>query len=285
LAKELGGEIINADARQVYRDLDIGTGKPDGRRTRVKGHGCYLVNDVPHYLMDFLSPEQTYTVMDWQASALRAIRGITKRGRLPIVVGGTGLYISSLVDNYGFSGVPPQPELRKAYEQKSLEELARVLLAADADAGSVVDLKNKRRVVRALEVVAFSGQKVSVLRAKSKPLVEAFQVGISRTTQELKDRLEDTVDNMVRRGLVKEVRGLLADGLSPDTPGMTSIGYRDIVRFLHGEISEAEAVLLMKRHTRQYTKRQITWFKRDTRIHWIASEEEGLAAVKGWLKG
>ena len=284
LAKELNGEIINADSRQIYRDVDIGTGKPKGRRRSSGRRSSYLVEGIPHYLMGFLDPQKTYSVAEWRKSALKAIKGITKRGKLPLVVGGTGLYISSLVDNYEFPNVPPQPELRKAYEMKSLEELARILLAADADAGQVVDLKNKRRVVRALEIISFSGKKMSSLRErKLHPLVDAFQVGITRTQDELVMRLEAAIDRMVAEGLFAEVQSLLAKGIPSDAPGMTSIGYRDVARALRGEITEAEAIRLLKRQTRQYTKRQFTWFKRDPRIHWVASKAEGMRAVTAWL--
>lgn len=284
LAKELNGEIVNADSRQIYKDVDIGTGKPKGYRRKVGKHYAHVVDGVPHYLMDFLSPEKTYSVADWRTSALKAIKGITKRGKLPIVVGGTGLYVSSLVDNYEFSSVPPQPEMRRAYELKSVEELARILLTVDAEAGSIVDLKNKRRVVRALEIITFSGKKMSALRErKPHPLVDALQVGIHRSQEELKKRLESTVDHMVEDGLFSEVSYLLAKGLTPEMPGMSSIGYRDIAQALNGEISEEEAVRRLKHSTRQYTKRQITWFKRDPRIRWVHSEKEGIEVVKEWL--
>lgn len=283
IAKACNGEVINADSRQIYREVNIGTGKPPGVRRKRGSDTVFMAQGIPHHLMDFLPPEKTYSVAEWRTAALRAIKNITKRGKLPIVVGGTGLYISSLIDNYDFPDVPPQPELRKAYELKSLEDLARVLLAADADAGAVVDLKNKRRVVRALEVISFSGQKMSALRArKARPLVEALQIGRARTQQELYERAEATIDDMMKNGLINEVQMLLEKGVSPNAPGMTSIGYRDMAAALRGDITEAEAVARLKRQTRQYIKRQITWFKRDARIQWVTSEAEGLALVKSW---
>jgi tRNA dimethylallyltransferase len=285
IAKKYDGEVINADSRQIYREVDIGTGKPKGQHRRRGGGAVYMVEGVPHYLMDFLPPDKTYSVAEWRDAALKDIKVIAKRGKLPIVVGGTGLYISSLVDNYEFPGVSPQPELRKAYEEKTLAELVRILLASDADAASIVDLKNKRRVVRALEIISFSGKKLSALRErKAQPLVDALQIGIRRTQDDLYRRLEATIDRMVEEGLFDEVQRLLAKKISPDAPGMTSIGYRDIVRALNGEISNDDAIELFKRRTRQYTKRQITWFKRDPRIQWVASAAEGMTTVKNWIK-
>jgi tRNA dimethylallyltransferase len=283
LAKLLNGEIINADARQVYRDVSIGTGKPPGKRLK-KGHrGMYLVEGIPHYLMDFLPPDRTYTVAEWRESAMKAIHGIIRRKKLPIVVGGTGLYVSALIDNYQFPGVEPQPAMRAAFESKSLEELVRALLTADPGAADVVDLKNKRRVIRAFEVVTFSGLKFSEARGKAEPLVHSLLVGIQRPPEELYARLGQTIDEMMAHGLVDEVRTLLHKGISPDAPAMTSIGYTDIARYLRGELSLEAVTTLIKLRTRQYTKRQITWFKRDKRIHWAKDEDQAVRLVKRGL--
>lgn len=284
LARVLNGEVINADARQIYRDLEIGTGRPPGRRKHIGNRGAYLVEGIPHYLMGFLPPDKAYTVAEWRDAAMTAIRGITRRGKLPIVVGGTGLYVSALLDNYQFPRVEAQPFLRASLDSKSLEELVQILMAADPDAREIVDLKNKRRVIRALEVVTFSGRKFSEARGKAEPLVDAFEVGMKYSSEELYARTEVTIENMFKRGLVNEVRHLLKKGVSPDAPSMTSIGYNDIARHLRGEITLQEAIDLVKRRTRQYTKRQITWFKRDKRIHWAVSEEEAAKKVKKWIK-
>lgn len=283
MAKELGGEVINADARQVYRDVSIGTGKPEGKRVRRGSQTVYVVDGIPHHLMDVQPPDCPYTVAEWRDAAMQAVRSIVRRDALPIVVGGTGLYISALVDNYQFPRVEAQPFLREALASKSLDELVRALLVADPGAESAVDLKNKRRVIRALEVVTFSGQKFSQARGKAEPLVDAFQLGIRRPPDQLYARMEATIDRMVRDGLVDEVRGLLKKNIPPDAPSMSSIGYSDIARALAGEISIDEAIACVKRRTRQYTKRQITWFKRDPRIRWVESEEDGMKLVKKWV--
>ncbi|HWQ99281.1 MAG TPA: tRNA (adenosine(37)-N6)-dimethylallyltransferase MiaA [Candidatus Methylomirabilis sp.] len=285
LAKEFGGEIVNADARQIYRDLSIGTGKPSGKRSRWKGHTAYMVDGVPHYLMDFLPPDKTYTVAQWREAALRAVKGMVKRGALPIVVGGTGLYVSALIDNYRFPAVAPQPALRKAYEEKSLDELVRLLLVVDPGASGVVDLKNKRRVIRALEVVTYTGRRFSEQRTQGEPLVEAFQVGIHLPKEELFRRIDRSIESMVDEGLIDEARSIFRRGFKPNLPSMTSIGYQEIARYLRGEASLEEALALVKKHTHQYTKRQWTWFKRDPRIRWASSEDEAVEMVGEWLGG
>lgn len=206
-----------------------------------------------------------------------------KRGSAPFVVGGTGLYISSLIDNYHFPTVGPHPELRRAHEAKSLDELVKLLLTLDPGAANVVDLKNKRRVTRALEVVTYTGKKFSELRSQGEPLVEAFQVGILRPKEELFRRIDVSIDNMLDEGLVDELRMLLRKGLSVNAPSMSAICYTDLARYLKGECPLDTAMAEIKRKTKQYIKRQWTWFKRDPRIRWAKDEDEAVAMVREWL--
>lgn len=285
LAHALNGEVINADARQVYHGLTIGTGKPiHGTRKRIGKQVVYVVDGVPHYLMDAIPPEHPYSVAEWREGALEAIRSIIRRKKLPIIAGGTGLYTSSLIDNYQFPNVEAQPFLRASLDSKTLDELVQVLLAADPDSATIVDLKNKRRVIRALEVVTFSGKKFSEARGKAEALVEAFQVGVWRDQDDLYERTEGAIDRMFQEGLVNEVRTLLRQGVPPDATSMSSIGYSDVARHLRGELTLEETVALIKRRTRQYTKRQITWFKRDKRIHWVKTENDAVKKVTQWVK-
>ena len=284
LAKKFDGEIINADARQVYARVNIGTGKPIGARGTYRRHGAFLYKEIPHYLMDFLPPQETYSAPEWRASAMKAIEGISKRKHLPIVVGGTGLYISSIIDHLSFPNIGPQQGLRDAYDKKDLGELVRLLQAIDPDAIPMVDVKNKRRVIRALEISTFSGQRFSELRKKGDPLVDALQIGIDRSLSELADRANQTIEDMVARGLVEEVRMLLKQGISPNAPAMTALGYRDFAKYLDGEITLHQAVEQLKKQTRAYIRRQRTWFKRDKRIVWVKDEKEAEKVVKAWLK-
>lgn len=283
LAEKFDGEIINADARQCYSDFDIGTGKPVGKKGEYEGRRTYIVKGFPHYLMDFLPPEQVYTVAEWRKAAMRAIKGITGRKHLPIVVGGTGLYVKALVDNLSFPKVPPKPHLREAFEKKSREELVALLLKMDPTAAGTVDLKNPRRVIRALEIVTFTGKSISETRKMGKPDVEAFQIGIRRTRQELYLRIDHEVEDMIERGWIDEIRELIEKGVAPDAPAMTSIGYRELILYIKGEKSLDSAVAACKIAVHRYAKRQETWYRRDPRIHWARSEKEALAMVEKWI--
>ncbi len=283
LAKSFDGEVINADSRQIFKGFDIGTGKPSGKRGKYEGQRAFMVQEVPHYLMDFLEPEKMFTVTEWRDKAMKAIRGISKRKHIPLIVGGTGLYIKSLVDNYSFPQIPPQPALRAAYEKKPLSELVDLLLKLDSDASQAVDLKNPRRVIRALEVATFSGKPFTKQKKIGKPLVEALQVGIKRSREELYARIDKSIDNMLQEGWVEEIRKAQDKGIAESAPAMTSIGYRELLKYIKGEESFEKAVELTKRSVHRYAKRQETWFKRDKRILWFKENEEAVKAVGEWL--
>jgi tRNA dimethylallyltransferase len=283
LAKAFNGEIINADSRQIYKGFDIGTGKPRGKRGSCDGQRAFMVEGVPHYLMDFLEPQKTFTVAEWRDKALVAIRGIVKRKRLPIIVGGTGLYIRSLVDNLQFPHVEPNPAMREAFEGKPLEELVRLLLGLDSDAAQAVDLKNPRRVIRALEVATLTGKPFTQQKKMGKPLIDAFQVGIKRPREQLFARIDGSIDSMLEEGWVEEIREALKKGIPENAPAMTSIGYRELMKYLKGEKSFEQAVALTRQSVHRYAKRQETWFKRDQRIRWCSTADEAALAVSEWL--
>ncbi len=307
IARELNGEIINADARQIYRKLTIGTGKPPGRRGKFLGHSSYLVRvpysrdyeklginpedlpgqespypEIPHYLMDFMDPKKIMSVAEWRRVALKAINGIHRRGHLPIIVGGTGLYIKALVDNFAIPEVPPNPSLRSSYEKQPLNKLVDLLLKMDPDAETSVDLKNPRRVIRALEICTFTGKPVSQLRVKLTPVIDAFQVGIKWPREVLRERINQSITRMMEEGWPEEVRRLHDGGISWNAPAMTSIGYREIAAYIRGEIMLDEAILRAKRATYQYAKRQETWFKKDTRINWAKNEKQAMELIRTW---
>jgi len=283
LSESFGGEVINADSRQIFKGFDIGTGKPPGKSGRYEGQRAFMVQGVPHYLMDFLDPEKMFTVTEWRDKAMKAVRGISKRNQVPLVVGGTGLYIKALVDNYAFPRIPPQPALRAAYEKKPLSELVDLLLKLDSDASQAVDLKNPRRVIRALEVATFSGKPFTKQKKLGKPLVDALQVGIKRPREELYARIDKSIDNMLKEGWIEEIRKAQTKGVSESAPAMTSIGYRELLKYLKGDESLERAVELTKRSVHRYAKRQETWFKRDKRIMWFKESDEAVKAVGEWL--
>ncbi len=270
IAQKFNGEIINTDARQLYKGFVIGTGQP----TQAEQQG------IPHHLFGILEPEQTYTVTEWKAAALSCVREIVARGKLPILVGGTGLYLQALIDNYEPPAVPPQLELRETFQAASLEALVRQLQTEDPEAATWVDLKNRRRVERALEVVLTTGKSLKEQRRQGEPLVEAIQIGLQRTPDELRLRINTSIDQMVKRGWQAEVKQLIDTGISLDVPAMSSIGYSELANVLRGELELAEAVERIRFATWQYAKRQLTWFKRDQRIRWFASNEQAIECLQ-----
>lgn len=284
LAKKFHGEIVNADSRQIYKDFTIGTGKPDGTRGVYQGHRAFFVEKVPHYLMDFLDPRQTFSVVEWREKAVEAIRGIEKRGNLPFIVGGTGLYLSALVDNFEFPKVPPNPTMRKAFEEKPLTDLVKILLKLDPEAEMVVDLKNPRRVIRALEVATFTGKPFTEQKRLARPQFDAFQVGIRWNRADLFGRIDRQIDDMVKRGWADEITDLLKRGMSEHAPAMSSIGYREMLKYVKGEMKLVDAVAATKHAVHKYAKRQETWFKRDIRIRWTKNEAEAMKLVKEWIE-
>jgi tRNA dimethylallyltransferase len=272
LAKKFDGEIVNADARQLYRGFDIGTGKPSFEER----------TGVPHYLFDE-DPAQQISVSEWKEKALACIREIVSRGRLPILVGGTGLYVQALVDNFSIPEVAPQVELRDELSSLSLEALVKRLEEVDPDALEIVDLKNPRRVIRALEVALTTGRSFVDARQKGESLVDALQLGIERSREDLYARSEAAVDEMLARGWIDEVRRLLAQGFIKETPAMSAIGYRELVDVIEGRSTLTEVVPGIKQATRNYIKRQVTWFKRDERIVWVSDQEGAEELVRSWL--
>ncbi|MFH1839318.1 MAG: tRNA (adenosine(37)-N6)-dimethylallyltransferase MiaA [Patescibacteria group bacterium] len=284
LAKAYKGEVINADARQLYTDFTIGTGKPQGTREIFQGRRTYMVDGVPHYLMDFLNPLNQITVAEWRDLALTAIRGIVKRKHLPLVVGGTGLYVTALVDNFAFPNVEPKPHLRAAFRSKSLSELVELLLKLDPAAAEAVDLKNPRRVIRALEVSTYTGKPFTEFKKVGKPVVEAFQVGIKWPRVELFKRIDSEIERMIERGWLDEIREVIRKKVSLDSPAMTSIGYRELLEYIQGQKTLEEAIANCKKAVHRYAKRQETWYRRDPRIHWAHDEDEAFEMVEGWLK-
>lgn len=284
LAQAFQGEVINADARQVYQEVHIGTGKPSKGVSGIYHHRrTFMVEDIPHHLMDILPPQQLFTVAEWRQKAVDRIKAIIRRHHVPLVVGGTGLYIQALVDNYQIPEVAPQASFRDAMEVKTLDELVEMLRRTDPGAADVIDLKNRRRVLRALEVVTFTGHSFVEQRTPGKPLVEALMLAPFQEKEMLHQRISESVDKMMQRGWVEEIERLHAQGVPWDAPAMSSIGYRELGMYVRGECTRDEAVEGVKRATRQYAKRQMTWFKRDKRIHWVKGFEEAKTLMEAWL--
>lgn len=278
LAKKFNGEILSADSRQVYKKMRIGTDRPKGEWKEYEGKKRYLVEGVPHYFMDIVEPDQEFTLADFKKQAREIIEDITERGKLPIVVGGTGLYVSGLVDNWDIPNAPNNKEIRKKLEEMSLAEMVELLKEKDPESAKVIDLKNPRRVIRALEVFLSTGHSFSEQRTKSKPLYEVLQIGIKRDREEIYNRINKRVDLLIGQGLVDEVKSLAKDGYDWNLPSMSGLGYRQFKEYLEGKEKLEEAVEKLKKDTRHYAKRQLTWFKRDERIKWIESGDYKKAA-------
>lgn len=270
LAKQFNGAIVNADSRQVYKKMNIITGKPP--RDPSSSRSEYFVEGVKHYLLDVCDPGKTFTLADFKKHALQAIKIILENGQLPIVVGGTGLYIWSLVDNLNIPAVLPNKKLRASLEDKSLFDLVKLLKNIDPQSADKIDLKNKRRVLRALEVSLSSGESFTKQAIKSDLIYDSLQIGLCWERAEIFKRIEDRINEQIKAGAVEETKKLLKD-YSVQLPSLTSIGYKQLGAFLKGEIALEEAVAQFKRDTRHYAKRQETWFKRDGRIQWVEKND------------
>ncbi|HBX74800.1 MAG TPA: tRNA (adenosine(37)-N6)-dimethylallyltransferase MiaA [Acidaminococcaceae bacterium] len=261
LAQRFNGEIISGDSMLVYRNMNIGTAKPSEQELQL----------VPHHLVNILPPDASYSVADFQQQAAELIRQITERGNLPIVVGGTGLYIKALLEGYRFSSVEENPELRRKLEafaaEKGNDKLFEWLEKEDLTAAARLHPNDVRRVVRALET-ALSGDSVS--QEKQQELKYDVTVfGLSMDRDFLYERINRRVDQMLAEGLEEEVRSLLQEGVPPDCLSMKSLGYRQMAEYLTGKCDYATAVDNIKKGTRHFAKRQITWYKKMPYIQWF----------------
>ncbi|GFO70765.1 tRNA dimethylallyltransferase [Geomonas limicola] len=265
LAESIGAEIVNADSMQIYRGLDIGTAKPSAEE----------LARVPHHLVSFVSPEVNFSASDFRREAAAVIEEIHRRGRKVIVVGGTGLYIRALLE--GLVDSPEgDPELRRQFEGSSGAELLQKLAEVDPETAARLHQNDRVRIVRALEVFAQTGRPISAFRSEhgfAERHYEALKMAIRVEREELYRRLNQRVDQMLRDGLVAEVAGLVAAGYSRELKALRSIGYKEIAAHLAGELALDEAVELIKRDTRRYAKRQMTWFSRENDIYWLEYPE------------
>lgn len=287
LAKKFKGEIVSADSRQVYKHMRVGTAQPKGRMQKPRGgHEVYMVKGIRHHLMNWLNPDDALSVAEFKDLALKRVGDIVARKKVPIVVGGTGLYIWSLIDNLQIPAVSPNFKLRKQLGTKSVSELSALLRLRDPVTAAHIDIHNPRRVIRALEVVAETGTSIMSQQHKGKPLVEALQLGIRYSLVALKERIAKRTEQQFEAGLVKETRLLLKAGYSPKLPSMTGIGYRECMAYLNGEMTLEETKTAVQRATYRYAKRQMTWFKRDMRIRWLEGADLKMAEklVKAFLR-
>ncbi len=272
LAKEFNGEIISADSRQIYKEMNIGTAKITKKE----------MDGIPHYLIDIVKPNQDFTLAQYKKKTIRIIKDIQRRRKLPFLVGGTGLYIQSIVDNLEIPQVKPNRKLREKLEKKNTSDLFKQLKKLDPDIIKIVDGSNKRRIIRALEVCLLTKKPFSKQRKKGQSLFDILQIGLEVEKDELEKRIEKRAEQMIREGLVEEVKKLLKN-YNPDLPCFSGIGYQEIILYFKGELSLEKAKELISLHTRQYARRQMTWFRRDKRIHWVRRHSEAKGLIKGFL--
>ena len=262
LAKRFNGEIISGDSMQVYRGLDIGTAKVTPEE----------MDGIPHHLINVRELDENYSVADFQVAARQTIQEITERGRLPIVVGGTGLYIQSLLWDYklGSEGEPEDDTLRKSYEhfaeKNGNQALWERLQAVDSLAAEKIHFNNRKKMIRALEVFELTGH--SILEPKEQPekLYDSFLIGLNTDRAILYQRINHRVDLMVEQGLLEEAKKLAE---TPDVQAAQGIGYKELFPYFAGEMSLEAALEEVKLHSRRYAKRQLTWFRNRMSVHWF----------------
>ncbi len=268
LANKFMGEVVSADSRLFYIGMDIGTAKPNAHEMQA----------IPHHLIDVSTPDKQWSLAQYQQEAGMVIDAIHSRNRLPIIVGGTGQYITALLEGWVPPGREPDENLRHALESWTKEiggdGLHMRLSHIDSDAARSIDKRNVRRTLRALEVIFSTGEKFSSQKQKTGTRYSILIIGLKRPREELYQLIDQRIDEMMDKGLVAEVKSLLKAGYMEDLPAFSAIGYEQIIYYLKGWTTLEESIQLMKRLTRQFVRRQANWFKPDDpRIHWLDFRE------------
>jgi len=323
LAKKFDGEIVNADSRQIYEDMLIATGSPilenqelsrwfhspEGlwnlnakhksatqmqkgstvprrelwSQRNVRNGNAILINNIPHRLFHFIKPDQKFSVAEYKDLAINIIRDIHNRNKIPILVGGTGLYISSIVDNLEIPKAAPNEKIRNKLEKHTEKYLFNKLKKVDSKSAEIIGPHNKRKLVRALEVFELTGKPFSAQQIKGEPLFDCLQIGIKIDREKLYEKIDKRIDKMIKLGLIEETKKLHKK-YSFDLPAMSGIGYSEINKYLKNEIGLDEAAQKIKFRTHHYARRQMTWFKRDGRIWWFEDYREAEELINRFLK-
>ena len=279
LAEQFPVEVVSADSRQVYRSMDIGTAKPSPQERE----------QVRHWLIDVVDPDESFTLAQYQRLAYEAIEDIHSRGKLPLLVGGTGLYVRAVLDGLRIPEVAPNPSLRGELEDQAEREgclaLHGRLRELDLAAAERIDARNVRRVIRALEVCYALGRPISEEQSAVPPPYRQLRIGLASPREQLYQRIDTRIDAMIQAGLVPEVQRLMAKGYHQDLPSMSGLGYRQIGQYLRGEIQLAESVALIRRDTRRFVRQQGNWFRaNDPAIEWFEVASELEQAVRARLR-
>ena len=279
LAQTVGGEIVSADSRQTYRYMDIGTAKPTAEEQAR----------VPHHLIALVDPDENLSLAEYQRLAYRAIDAIHARDRIPILTGGTGQYVTAVIEGWTIPEVPPNEALRAELQtfaaQHGHEALIQRLASLDPVAASKVDGRNIRRVIRAIEIVQTTGTTMDYARRKHPPPYRAFRHGLTIAREQLYERADARIDEMMRAGFLEEVRGLLAHGYKRELPAMSGLGYRELAAFLAGETTIDAALEATRRATRDFIRRQYTWFRgHDEGFRWHDVTETSAEAFVAFVR-
>lgn len=281
IAKKFNGEIVSADSMQIYRYMDIGTAKPDS----IERDG------IVHHMIDIVDPHEPYSVAQYVEQAHGVIEGICSRGKTPVIAGGTGLYINSLIDDVDFlendSDESIRTSLQKTADEQGIDVLVDELKSFDPLSAEKIHKNNTRRIIRAIEFYRITGIPISEHQAKTKEKESRYapcMLAIKWDMDRLYERIEKRVDIMLEQGLVDEVKGLIEKGCTLSMQSMQGIGYKETAEYLTGEISLEEAISKIKQGTRHYAKRQMTWFRRDERIHWLSPDDDILTEAEIILK-
>lgn len=286
IAKKLNGEIVSADSMQIYKYLDIGSAKPTHEE----------MQEIKHYLIDEIDPRDEFSVSEYKALAKKYIKEITSKNKLPIAAGGTGLYVNSLIYEMDFSNASSNKEIRdkltKEYQEYGSEYLHNKLKEVDIKASQRIHPNNLQKVIRALEIFYTTGNSIKDF---SSELVESqdynyILIGLNRDREELYERVNKRVGIMIDDGLIEEVKSLVNMGLKAEDISMKGIGYKEIIGYLYGDYDLDRAVYLIKRNTRRYAKRQLTWFKRYKKMKWFnldesADKEKNISNIIEFIEG
>jgi len=275
LCEQFNGEVVGADSRQIYLGMDIGTAKPTAAEQAR----------VPHHLIDLCAPDAPFTLADYQTLAYATIDRLHQRGKVPFLVGGTALYVRAVVEGLRIPEVPPNPTLRAELEDllaaEGREALFARLQTLDPATAAVIDRLNPRRLLRALEIVISTGQSKVALEGAQPPPYRILQLCLDRERALLYDRINRRVDQMLAAGLIAETERLLAQGYRPPLPAITSLGYREIIAYLAGELPLAVAVEKIKTETHRYVRHQYTWFRKLPELVWFDLDQQSTEELEG----
>jgi len=280
LAKRLDGEIISADSMQVYFGMDIGTAKPSNEE----------LEEVPHHLINIIPPDKNWSVSDFVSNARNIIEDIIKKGKLPIVVGGTGLYLNALIEGYAFPMIEANKDVRERLEGEAKAygslHLYEKLKKVDPDSAEKIHYNDLKRMIRALEVYELTGKPISKMQSKDEESLpyELVIVGLDMDRKKLYEKIEERVDQMLKSGLVAEVQGLIKEGYDRKLTSMQAIGYKEVAEHLHGKYTLDELINILKQNTRNFAKRQMTWFRRFKNVNWFDVEKMSIGDIIKLIK-